>query len=373
MKDFIRYVIREETSDDVEVQVMGYSGNNPKIQSYKEKIYLGKYLTDKEKDIAKHFFMGNEKMNEGDFLESLASHKKEIISLGDKTYIQFVRGTKKLLIKNSSIKVSKPDETWIKTNIDDLQFFRDNLVFSEKRFRFANGTMSIGDEIEVLLDRLSRRDFVGFIEEDGEKKEWSILNKINSNYTNWYELILDREKQGDLGPNTVPVKDKIRDYFEQQDYSREDAGMTEEEYSSYKRLFPTLSLADLDIVLSINSSRGLENKSEKLSKIIQNLKNSTEAGDNTEKNFIDYLIQKGYGDDRIKSFSSPGNLVDITFQTDLMILGKNGWIPIQVKSREQYTKLLTYGIKGAGLIYPKGKKWVLKYKDSEGLEQKKYI
>lgn len=373
MRDLIRFIIREETSDDVELQVMTYSGDNPKIKRLKEKIYYGKYLTDEEKKYAKHFFMGDEKMNEEDFLESLASHKKEIISLGDKTYIEFVRGTKRLLIKNSSIKVSKPDETWIKSNIKDLEFFRDNLVFSEKRFKFANGTMSIGDEIEVLLDRLHRRNFVGFVEESGEKKEWSILNKINSNYTNWYELILDREKQGALGSNTVPVKDKIHDYFEQQEYSREDVGMTEDEYTFNKRLFPTLSLADLDIASSINSSEGLENKSEKLSKIIQNLKNSTEAGDNTEKNFIDYLIQKRYGGDKIKSFSSPGNLVDVTFQTDLMILGKDGWVPVQVKSREQYTKLLTYGIKGAGLVYPKGKKWVLKYKDSDGLEQKKYI
>ncbi len=103
------------------------------------------------------------------------------------------------------------------------------------------------------------------------------------------------------------------------------------------------------------------------------MKQTTEKGDKTEEQFVKWLVDKGYDLSHIRSFSSPGNLVDITFQTDLLLLGKKGWIPIQVKSSDKYTKLLSYKIPGACLIYPQGKRWVKKYRDINGLEQKEFI
>jgi hypothetical protein len=84
---------------------------------------------------------------------------------------------------------------------------------------------------------------------------------------------------------------------------------------------------------------------------------TTDKGDNAENNFIAWLKLNGIPNSDIRVFSSYGNLVDITFQCDLMVKLNDKWVPIQVKSSDKTTgsKLLNYGIGGI-LVYPAPKK-----------------
>jgi hypothetical protein len=353
----------------------------------KSLIYGGKILTPKDIEYAESFFnLGElkpqsfevepEPMDIQDFEErlKLKTNQKEIVELGTKTYLDLTRGMKKFLINSDKIKVGKPNKNWINQNISDLEFFRDNLSFTEQKFVFdKKEKRTINEQINFLLERLKKQDFYGVLEKEGDEFVWSILNKINSNYSNWNHMIIQREMKGDLGPKNLSIEQKIKNYFEQTSYNKDDFDVDEETFLYLKRHADTMSLADLDILEAINSKDEQKKAGQKIDKIISNLKKTTEKGDKTEEQFVKWLIDKGYDLSHIRNFSSPGNLVDITFQTDLLLLGKNGWIPIQVKSSDKYTKLLSYKIAGACLIYPQGKRWVKKYKNIDGLEQKKFI
>lgn len=368
-------ILREQTQPSVEVEIMNYKGDDSEINRLKGLIYSGRNLSERDIEYANSFFEGGEVMDVQDFEErlKLKTNQKEIVELGTKTYLDLTRGMKKFLIKSDKIKIDKPNQNWINQNINDLEFFRDNLTFPQQKFVFDKEKRTIDEQINLLLERLNKQDFYGFLEKEGDDFVWSILNKINSNYSNWNDMIIQREMKGELGPKNLSVEQKIKNYFEQVEYNKNDFDVDELTFLQLKRYADTLSLADLDILEAINSKSQQKRTSQKIDKIISNLKKTTEKGDKTEERFVKWLIDKGYDLSHIRSFSSPGNLVDITFQTDLLLLGKNGWIPIQVKSSDKYTKLLSYKIPGACLIYPQGSRWVKKYKNKEGLEQKEFI
>jgi hypothetical protein len=200
---------------------------------------------------------------------------------------------------------------------------------------------------------LVKRDFWGFI----EGNEWSILNKINTNYTNWSKLIAKRDKDGDLGEYISP-KEKVLNYFKERPIEEihDLSEFDEEQKRIIKTKVPTFSFADEDIITILRSAENPDEDYD-FNKMRNRIMSTTDKGDNAENNFIAWLKLNGIPNSDIRVFSSYGNLVDITFQCDLMVKLNDKWVPIQVKSSDKTTgsKLLNYGIGGI-LVYPAPKK-----------------
>jgi hypothetical protein len=101
-----------------------------------------------------------------------------------------------------------------------------------------------------------------------------------------------------------------------------------------------------------------------LNNIINRIKKTTKSGDKSEDEFIKWLIiDKNVPESKIHSFSSYGNLVDITFQTDLILELNGVKVPIQVKSSEKDSKLLSYNIGGIVVFPNKGTEQKINYGD----------
>ena len=190
---------------------------------------------------------------------------------------------------------------------------------------------------------------------EGKKDEWSILNKINTNYTNWNKLIAKRDKNNELG--TGSVTEKVNNYFMERPIE-EIHDLSEfnlEEKQKIKTMVPKLSYADEDVI-SILQLGESPNSDYDFNKMKARIQKTTNKGDKSENDFIYWLKKNNIPDSDIKNFSSYGNLVDITFQCDLMVKLKGVWIPIQVKSSDtKYSKLLSYGLGGL-LVYPASNK-----------------
>lgn len=267
----------------------------------------------------------------------LKMHVNTIKNLGDKTYKSFIEDKKGKLLLGGRFYVDTPDKKWVEDNINDLEFFRDNVVKNTPLHYRCN---------ELINDCEFMYKFIDKVEEVNGKKTYSILNLINSNYTNWIKLIIDRFDllQGET------TEEKIKDFFSQKKIS--DLGLEGEEYKYIEPIANTLSFADLEI-LDASKNKNID----RFNKIVGNLKKTDESGQKNEKNFYhSLLLFYGIPKDNIRLFSSKGNLVDQEFQCDLVIFLNKKYIPVQVKSYKQNSKLLKYNIGGI-VVFPTKYGW----------------
>jgi hypothetical protein len=279
------------------------------------------------------------------------SIKNLITDLGIKTYNNLVRSSKGTLLSfivNGEVKkmVGSPSEKWVDRNKTDLGIFKDHIQDNGKKHNFPDriGKYTITQEIKKLIDLLEYNDFYGFIE-DGE---WSILNRLGSNWSNWVAMIKKRDDMGHL--KSDDLESKVYEYFEQRPI--DEFGIKHKESTAFN---PTLSMAEYDIIYAF-VVLAKEFKNDELDEIRTRLKKTTEKGENNENEFIKFLSENGITD--IKNFSSYGNLVDMTFQVDLMANINGTLIPIQVKSSEKSafdSKIHQYNFGGIA-VYPLPKK-----------------
>jgi hypothetical protein len=280
------------------------------------------------------------------------SIKNLITDLGIKAYNNLIKSSKKSLLSfivNSEVKnmVGSPSQEWVDRNESDLYFFKEHINDNGKKHSFPErvGKYTVTQEIDKLLDSLQYNDFYGFIE-DGE---WSILNRLGSNWSNWADMIKKRDDIGHLGNGDL--ESKIYEYFEQRPINKF-VGINNKKNTE---LIPTLSMAEYDIIYAFVVL--VEKfKNDELDEIRARLKKTTEKGEHNENEFIKFLGENGITN--IVNFSSYGNLVDMTFQVDLMADIGGIWIPIQVKSNEKSaysSKIHSYNFGGVA-IYPSPKK-----------------
>lgn len=355
MRDLIRQILKEEeeTYDTLEM-IRDYSGGNNFLNDLKRKLRIKNSLTDKQIQTAVNVFKREYWSNT--IVPKLYSQphlKSLVITLGIETYNRMIRSEKKFFFTQNfdsedKIIVGKPSPEWINRNERDLEFFKTHVVDSGKKFKFPDrdGKFTVTQEIDELFNLLEMNDFQGFI----EKGEWSILNRLGSNWSNWAKMIGIRERDGYLGDGDD--SSKIKKYFEQQPIT--DIINTKLN-NIILRMFPTLSLAEFDLAEAFQEVD--ENfKSTQLEKIKNRIKFTTESGESVERDFISWLETNQIT--KIRNFSSFGNIVDITFSVDLMANLNGKWVPIQVKSSEnsaatsQIHKLDIGGI----AVYPAPKK-----------------
>lgn len=351
----VKTIIMESTEKlDFWQTLSNYSGQNQTIIDIGNKSKRGD-LTPKQKsyvyDLLKKEFPNilhyDEEMN--NFLFLLIKNNKEIKSLvirkGKEAYKEILKTNKQFLFKEyadnhgSNITIGSPDEKWQEKNLQDLRKFYKNLgnerlskmvQFDSTNDRNKKVEMSLGSAIiklgETVRDNLG--SFVGFIE-DGQ---WSILNKIDTNYSNWGKVIISLDSEGLLGDGS-PEK-KIDEFFKQRNInticSPEEINHIKNIENHYNVSIPTLSYAEYKIYKDGEKNYNF---------IKTNIKKTTESGDLAEAKFMSHLKNNKISD--IVDFSSPGNQVDMIFGVDMMVNlpfeEENGkteyrWTPIQMKS-----------------------------------------
>jgi hypothetical protein len=358
MRELIKLLLKEQAEKyDTLDMLTNYEGNNSKLQNLSLELKAtGKLSNTKIKDAVTQF---KKEFYEPTILSSLQFNKQMqslIMNLGTKTYNDILRSNKRFLLNNlNKVKIGTPEREWMNRNVSDLRFFKKHITDTGVKFSFPDRDekVSISDEIINLLKLLVKRDFWGFI----EGNEWSILNKINTNYTNWSKLIAKKDKEGDLNEYSGP-KEKVLGYFTQRPIEKihDLSEFDEEQKRLIKTKVPTLSFADEDVITILRQSESPDTDYD-FNKMRNRIMSTTDRGDKVENNFIEWLKFNGIPESDIRVFSSHGNLVDITFQCDLMVKLNDKWIPIQVKSSDRTTgsKLLNYGIGGI-LVYPSPKK-----------------
>ena len=215
MRGFIKSLLKEqEEKYDTLAMLSDYTGNSSKLQDLSRELKAtGKLSNTKIKDAVTQF---KKEFYEPTILSSLQFNKQMqslIMDLGTKAYNDILRSNKRFLLSDlNKVKIGTPERDWINRNVSDLRFFKKHIIDTGEKFSFPDRDekVTISDEVTNLLKLLVKRDFWGFI----EGNEWSILNKINTNYTNWSKLIAKRDKDGDLGEYVSP-KEKVLNYFKQ--------------------------------------------------------------------------------------------------------------------------------------------------------------
>lgn len=339
-----------------------YSGNDPKLNRFKQILNSGGSLTVKSLEMAvdllKKEYYANTIYNQ---IKDSKELVKKIISGGTETYNNLIRSSKRNFFRtqgDTSMKVSQPSDKWIEENKKSLEDFLIYTKNSPKKFWFPKRDvqMTTHEEARKLLKQLETKDFWGFMEKIGNDYEWSLLNKLDSNYTNWAKMIAKRDLQKQLGDGSL--NDKIDTYFRQQPIEELYADeMYDFDIEQKRMIWATaskLSIAELDIIeafLSHNSDEPESRAIDHLDNIMDRLKKTTIAGDKAENDFVMWLGSNKVPASDIIRFNTYGNLVDVTFQIDLIAKINGKWIPIQVKNKRKYTKLFSYDIGGI-LVYP---------------------
>lgn len=339
-----------------------YSGNDPKLNRFKQILNSGGSLTVKSLEMAvdllKKEYYANTIYNQ---IKDSKELVKKIISGGTETYNNLIRSSKRNFFRTQGdtiMKVSQPSDKWIEENKKSLEDFLIYTKNSSKKFWFPKRDvqMTTHEEARKLLKQLETKDFWGFMEKIGNDYEWSLLNKLDSNYTNWAKMIAKRDLQKQLGDGSL--NDKIDTYFRQQPIEELYADeMYDFDIDQKRMIWATaskLSIAELDIIeafLSHNSDEPESKAIDYLDNIMDRLKKTTVAGDKAENDFVMWLGNNKIPASDIIRFNTYGNLVDVTFQIDLIAKINGKWIPIQVKNKRKYTKLFSYDIGGI-LVYP---------------------
>ena len=356
--------IVENYFSDQEVKdlVASYTGSDKFIQSLQRTVLIKGTLTPKQFEKAKDFFYKVRKENTSfDLIKNSKHLRKYVVRKGVEAYLDLLKTEKKFLFSKSETKIKEPSSSWAGKNIEDLRFLYDHLNETDRNkvITLMDGTSGVfGDLIEDIIDRLQNNlgSYVAFIDESGD---WSILNKIDTNYSNWADLISEYEidkKLGEGGP-----KEKINEFFKvrpvESFFSPEDLKFLREIEEEKNIKIPTMSFAEYSI---FQDSKNSYNKS------IKNIKTTSEKGEKEEVNFRGYLYintlfreHPSIKPEDVRDFSSYGNRVDQVFGIDLMVhmlvpIKKKGtvekrWVPIQVKSSKgdaESAYILSLGIGG---------------------------
>ena len=339
-RTIIKKVLKEEVSRiKIEDLIRKYHFKGGLLSDYFDKLMAGNSLSEIELGLAKM------KLVELGILNKMKKYIKSYIfgndhlqkltkKFGIQVYQNLTKGNKKNILETifseTTFNLGKPSDEWFEDNIEDL---------TELKNRFPNLSVKIDKEIS----KCEKREFYGILENEGQYFIWSILNKIDTNYVNWSKFISDRVSDGDLRLESEYVSDIsesefiIDQYFFERNLS--DLKISPElieiiENSGVSRI----SYGELDI---IESFYNYVNKlsSSKFESMLSTIQSTSSQGDNVELDFVNYLRKLGSKYVKnFKSFSTPGNLVDMGFGIDMLINLFGVDYAVQVKSNEKHAR-----------------------------------
>lgn len=362
-----------EISDAEVVELIrNYQGDNKFINDLKKKVLFNKPLTTPQSNAAKDFFV-KERLSPTIESQLDPSKKlgKEVIKLGIETYLDIIKSCKKNLFisrEDLTVRISTPGPEWVQRNIQDLTNFKEKLSeeILSKVIELPNETTTIGGKVEEIINTLENDPsaYPGFIEKNGD---WSILNKLDTHYSNWYRILGELDYKNKLVGDT-PQK-KVENFFKQvpveQILPPNKVETVKEIETALNCSIPTLSQADYEILVEFNKD---------FLNIKKRLMSSTERGDRNEKNIKGVMKLFSGGaitDNDILHFSSHGNRVDQVFGIDMLVymyLPSHGeekyWVPIQAKSDKaaaNRSMLLKFDIGGISVFPTKNPEIVGNY------------
>jgi hypothetical protein len=360
---FIKNILIEETERiDVEKRLKSYTGDIKILGDLLQKLQKGVYLSDEEIEVAKKELeiLQNQKntMNNTPNISKLIKSSKDlqskVKSLGIKTYKDLIRTDKKILLntllKNTKFRIDSPNEAWYQRNIDDLKILRSRFKSSVGNIRWPDGSISTFDEkITEMIDKCKNKDFFGILEKDGDEDVWSITNKLDTNYSNWAEMIEDRQKEGLIFASNYETL--ILEYFKQRPI---DEAITDNELRDKIKdiqkteniSINTFSFAESDIIEAFQDESNL-----KLKNIFDRLSSTTREGEYVEKNFKELIKDRPKYVEDLHDFSSWGNIVDMVFGIDLIVKLNGTEYAVQVKKDQRHAENKYITIKKLGINY----------------------
>jgi len=363
--DIILEQLDNVSDEELYKLISAYRGNNSFMLSLRDNFKKRGFLTPKQLLAARKFFDTEIKNNSPSFhlVKTNPYYRKMVVKKGTEAYLDLIKTDKKYLFQEGDTKISAPTKTWALRNISDLQNLYDDLgeVNRKKVIRLVTGEQGeFGDLIKEQINKLENDldSYSAFIDKNGD---WSILNRIDSNWSNWADAIALFDVENRL--NGTNPSEKIQDFFKQKPvleiFTPEEMSKLESIEKDKGIKIGTMSLAEYYIFK--DSLNGYKNS---LSVITE----KTKKGEKSERQFISYLYlstlfrnEKSIEPNDIHNFSSYGNRVDQVFGIDLMVNmlfpdGKGGsvkkWVPIQVKSDRSQAEtafILSLGVDGLAL------------------------
>jgi hypothetical protein len=227
------------------------------------------------------------------------------------------------------------------------------LIFDKKTY-----TQKFSSWIDFLINRLkTNSDFFTSILKK-ETKEWTILPKIDTNYTNWAIWIDKLNNENKLGGGSKI--DKVGEFFKQRPIRQ--VVNNQEDIEHIKKIQEEKDIKCRE--LSFAEYELFKDSKDNYVQSLGSISKTSDIGDLAEKDFIGYLkLSNNVSEYKIKpdniiSFSSPGNQVDMIFGIDFLILlvdkdNNERWVPVQVKSSQgsaSKAKLLNYNIGGISVF-----------------------
>jgi hypothetical protein len=366
---FIENILTEETERiDVEKRLKSYTGDIKILGDLLQKLQKGVSLSDEEIEIAKKELEILQKQkntmtntpNISKFIKSNRELQSKVKSLGIKTYKDLIRTDKKILLntllQNTKFRIDSPNEGWYQGNIDDLEILRNRFKSTVGNIRWSDGSISTFDEkITEMVNKCKNKDFFGILEKDGDNDVWSITNKLDTNYSNWAEMIEEKQKEGLI--SGLDYNALVLDYFKQRPI---DEAITDNELrdkikdiEKKKNIsVSTFSFAESDIIEAFQ-----DESSPKLKNIFDRLSSTTREGDYVEENFKKLITAFPKYVEDLHDFSSWGNIVDMVFGIDLIVKLNGTEYAVQVKKDQRHAEkafIRKLGINYV-VIYPSGK------------------
>lgn len=226
-------------------------------------------------------------------------------------------------LENEGIILTVGDENYLKKNLEDIQFAIDNLklspgVWSDIQFKKK-------EIINTLNPTLNYRSHK--LEHFREGDKWSLINKFDTNILLWKSSMIhfynSHVEYKNLVDNAKDCFDAIDIFFNKKFLYYDNFRLTFAEYAFLE-----------------NISENFENAKRIVSK-------TSERGDSTENDFIQFLVQNFGGrvsgeNKNIYHFASNGGIMDQK-GIDLAINIQNKWFSIQVKNNlEEALKNIPY-------------------------------
>jgi len=310
--------------------------------------YFGTYQTRKKEKIM--YYVKNESIL--DKVQNSKPLQKIIVGYGIVAYNNLIKTEKSLLFKEkNNILVGNPSIEWANRSISDLISLEEKLTedLTEDLYTFK-GIKNIIKTSKEIKERLSNNleSYIGFI----ENGDWSILNKIDTNYSNWVKLMIPFIDDGKLGSGTI--EEKIKSFFEQ---SPTITVISEKDFEEFKNI-KSISYAEYALYNDYLNNFTVSKNT---------IGRTTYIGDLEENRFKEHIEKLEMVD-----FSSPGNQVDQIFGIDLLVkLHINSrdkrWIPIQVKARKKQSNYsLIFKLNIGGIVLFPAENFEIKRKGKYG-------